>query len=393
MSLKSIWPIEISVVGVTGPFGSGKSLFIASIDPEHSRIYDFEKSLLSYKQLGFEHVDVHAELLKKYEKGYTPLQIFKWWRSDVLGIEPGKYSVIGVDPISDIEDGMVEWVKSRHAEWGFKTADGFVSTGGIFWNRVRSEWKLLLSDISARCQTFAFTTHLAQVWKNGKPTTQVKAKGKSTLRELSSLFLHMERAPEQLVPSANVEKTRLSITKVVDGEIMINPILPPRLPKATPKAIREYVLNPPEFGHLTDEEQYTEKELSEEDRLAIEQDIAETKRIAAETELKTEQMREKVRTAREIAMSKLVPENIAADEPDGTVDESAWTSNRLADELVERLGEDNKDVARIVYSAAKDADIDVSQFNSPVLWGSYLRRLPAEDFGVTVSRLKILIQT
>ena len=86
-----------------------------------------------------------GELLKKFPKGYKPKDLFEFWYNDIKSIEPGRFSVIGADPISDIEDGMVDWVKSRFKEFGFSSAEKFQSTGGIFWSRVTSEWKRILA--------------------------------------------------------------------------------------------------------------------------------------------------------------------------------------------------------------------------------------------------------
>ena len=111
------------------------------------------------------------QLLKKHSNGYTPKQAFEYWYSCIQAINPGEFTVIATDPISDIEDGLVEWVKSRYKDFGFKSAEAFQSTGGIFWSKVKSEWKRILADLAARCQTFAFTSHLKAVWRHGKLST------------------------------------------------------------------------------------------------------------------------------------------------------------------------------------------------------------------------------
>jgi hypothetical protein len=119
---KAIWPkYKLEVIGVTGEISSGKTLFLTTIDPARTLIYDIEKSAGTYEDLGFTRVDVPGLMAQKYPKGVAAQDLFKWWLKDIEKIEPGKYSVIAIDPASDIEHGMVEWVANRYKEFGFKT--------------------------------------------------------------------------------------------------------------------------------------------------------------------------------------------------------------------------------------------------------------------------------
>lgn len=396
----SIWPngVAIDVLGVTGAFASGKTLFVCSIDPARTRLYDYEKSAGAYSGLGIDRVDVPSVMLAKYPKAYSTRQLFEWWYNDIKSIEPGRYSVIAGDPISDIEDGLVDWVKARHKEWGFKTEEAFVSTGGIFWSKVRSEWKRVLADLSSRCQTFAFTTHLKLVWKYGKPTTQQTPKGKTTLMELASLFLFLERDSDVLVPSATVLKSRLAVTSVKDGEIQVVPALPPRLKVATPKQIREYIVNPPNYAQLTEEEREQDKPLSEADRLEMEAQIAADKRAAEELALQTAQTQAKIQTAREIAMSRLRP--VVAPAPEAKVEEApapeegSGTSEEVPSDQTEPAKDEQQapvdlidsikasgklvECARLVYKKLKARGEDVSKLRPETL-GNYLNLLSEDE--------------
>lgn len=392
MSAQPIWPngIKIEVLGVTGAYGSGKTLFVLSIDPEHTRYYDFEKSGGTYEGLGVNRIDVPAVMLEKYPKGYSPRHVFEWWYSDIKLLNPGGYAVVVGDPISDIEDGLVEWVKARHAEWGFKSAESFVATGGIFWAKVKSEWKRVLADLSARCQTFAFTTHLKFVWNHGKPTTQQVPKGKSTLMELSSLFLFLERDSSALVPSATVLKSRLAVTKVVDGEIHIIPALPPRIAVATPKRIREYIITPPDYGKLAPDEIEQEKQFSEADKLELEAQIAADRRAAEEAALQAAQTTAKIQSAREVAMAKLRPaaeSTAAAEEPSiqepMTQDPLAEADPKIenAPTLIEEIIASGKliECARIVWKKLHGRGIDLGAFKGAEFLGDFLHHLNPEE--------------
>jgi hypothetical protein len=304
--LKPIWPegIEIEVLGVTGDYEAGKTLFVNTIDPPNTRSYDFEKSSGTYAaSLGIERIDVPKVMLAKYPDGYKPIDVFRWWIDDIRSIKPGTFTVINVDTIGDIEAGLADYVASQYKDYGFSSAETFKKMKGVFWGQVKEYWKMTLADLAARCQTFAFTTHLRAVWKGDRPTSQREPKGKTTLMELATLFLWLERdkpkkgdrnqqrnedgTPKGGPPSADVLKSRLA--KIVydadAGEVDTRAVLPPRIPVATPAMIRKYIVNPPNYYNLKPAEKIVPKEMSPEEKLVIESEIAENKRIAEESAL------------------------------------------------------------------------------------------------------------
>lgn len=314
MTLANIWPkdVKIDVIGLTGPIWSGKTLFGLLIDPEHTLYDDFEKSGSAYEGIGVERNDVPSILLEEYPKGYNSKQVFEWWLKRVRAIPPGKYSVYMADPFSDIEDGLVEWVKSRYAEWGFSSAAKFAALEGIFWNRVKSELKKILVDLSSRVQTFVFTSHLKQVWRNGKPTDKLIPKGKKTLMELATLYVYLERSADKEgnvpeIPSGVIIKARLSNILKKDGKILIQSMLPPRLPRATPDDIRQYILNPPDYSKLKVDEKVPERILSNDERLELEKETAEAQQAAAEAVLESDKLKDKQEANKAVARSRLRP--------------------------------------------------------------------------------------
>lgn len=274
----------IPVLGVTGEPYSGKTLFVSSIDPKRTLMIDCEKSSETYS-IPF------AERHDLFEAGVlAPREQFLWFTDILKGIKPGQYSVVAVDPISDIEDGLADYVASRFKDYGFKSQQAFKSTGGIFWKQVLEFWKSFLGQLAGKCETLAFTTHLKGVWKGGKPTGRKEPAGKSTLIKLASLYLHLKRPPnsKDKPPEADVIKSRLALMKFDDaGDMQPVPILPDHLPKATPAAIREYVANP--IGKkktLSKGERYTPETLTDDERLQIQKEIADAE-LATE-ELKTQ---------------------------------------------------------------------------------------------------------
>lgn len=320
--LEPIWPCgkKIRIIGVTGPYWSGKSMFGCLIDPLNTLCFDFEMSCEDYEYLGFERISLPDVMHEKHsvrKDTYKPIDIFEEWYKRLLKIPSGKYSVIMVDPISDIEDGMVSWVKNRYKEFGFNSTHSFEKMEGVFWGIVKAEWKrILLGDLASRCQTFLFTTHLKKVWKHNKPTTESMPKGKVTLFEISQLYLYLERDTKRadVPPSAEVLKARITSHKVDDegcpildsrGNKIPRTLIPQRLPVATPDAIRDLILNPLDFDNLLDNGalQYTTKErvLSTDERLELQKEISDGQLETSKISLEKSQTDTRLEAAKEAA--------------------------------------------------------------------------------------------
>lgn len=288
--MSDLWPQPIPILGLTGEHESGKTWFGISIcpDPKRVRVYDLEMSATPYVSLGFDHVNVPRVLLSKYPKGYKPLDLWNWWLEDVSALEPGRFDVILVDPVTDLERGLTDWVQANPKEFGH-TANQYVSMSGIMWGDVKDYWKSILAGrVATKCQTFAFVAHMGAEFDSGtkKATGDRKPKGKETLAELATLYLQMERPKDKTggrkgVPSAVVLKSRLSHMRMTEDGPEIRPALPPRLPVATPKAVRQYMTTPPDYSNLRDEEKVPERIMTADERLALEVRKAEAERDAA----------------------------------------------------------------------------------------------------------------
>lgn len=284
---KPLWPKAIEVIGGTGEYESGKTTFGVTICPgPDTRVYDLEKSAGSYaSDMEFDRVDVPAEMQKRFPNGYKPVDVFKWWIQHVQSIEPGTFRVIMVDPASDIEQGLADYVLANPKEFG-RTPGQYLKMAGLMWGDMKAKWKMILADLAARCETFYFTTHMGSVWKGDRPSRERKAKGKETLFEMASLYLRFERKKDvNAVPSAVVLKSRLSKMNVdessEEGEVISIPLLPPRLPKATPAAVRRYMNNPPDYSNLKQEEMVGENKLTEDEKLLLRAEIANAERDTA----------------------------------------------------------------------------------------------------------------
>jgi len=382
--------VTIPVLGVTGKFQSGKTLFCLSIAPggNRTRCYDFELSAAGYRGLGYDYVDVPAEMRKQWgEKEYKPIDMFRWWRQDILAIEPGKYEVIAVDPITDIESGIVDYVTADYASYGFSSSKAFVATGGIFWKAVKEFQKRLLADLASRCEVFAFTSHLRRDWVNGKPTRKEKPGGKVTLMELASLYLWLEREPDEhgkvpAKPNCRMKlKDRVSYTSF-DPETMepvIAPYLPPAFKECTPNQIRSYLAKPADYAKLKPNERVKPDDPpSEIERLELEREIADAKAKAEETALERLQRQAELkamqgngnggqpdnvdqsRTEKQTTKPEPEPEP-SAPQPEKCSDEQVVRLVELKDAMELTLPQFQKGIARHTGGSTNPADLTAEQ--------------------------------
>ena len=316
-----LWPVPIEVLGLTGEYASGKTLFGLTICPgPQTLVYDTEKSAASYESaLQFHRVDLPAIAVKKHPNGYKPIDLFQLWHAHIRTIKPGQYRVIMLDTVSEIESGLVAYVRQHPQEFGYSTAQ-FAKAEALVWSAVKEHWKTILSDLSSRCETFVFVAHMRDEFSGGRPTGKRSPKGKETLMELASLYLAMDRKADKkgnvpAIPSADLLKSRLVSMKMVGGgEIQMVPSLPPRIPKCTPAEIRKYILNPPDYDKLTAAERIHE-------RVATEEEIEAMKLARATAEKDAEAMRMERLTRiqqREAAMNS--PRQVPACEPTSVVE-------------------------------------------------------------------------
>ncbi len=280
-----LWPKPIPIIGGTGAKGSGKSRFGLSICPgPKTLVYDLEQSTVSYDYIGFERVDIQKQMHSTHPKGYKPTDLWVWWLNHVRSLPVDKYRVIMVDPVTDLERGLADWVVANPSFFGH-TPGQYAKMSGIMWGDAKDYLKMVLADITARCETFYFTAHIGAEFVGNTATGKMKPKGKETLFELASLYLWFERNPDKNgalgVPSAHVRKSRLEVGSVVDGEVVSYAVLPPRIPVATPKAIREYFKFPAGSKSLVEGEKAVEEKMSDDARLELETRKAEALRDIA----------------------------------------------------------------------------------------------------------------
>ncbi len=290
-----LWPQSIPIIGGTGDKGHGKTKWGLNICPGNltTLVYDFEQSSASYEKeyarigVPFKRIDVQAEMHAAHPRGYKKVDMFVWWLKHIREVQAGQYRVIMVDPVTDLESGLTDWVNANPAFFGH-TANQYSSMSGIMWGDVKDYEKMILADICAKCETFYFTAHLGAEFANKSATGKKKPKGKETLFELASLYLWFNRDADAKTgirpnaPSATVLKGRLETAELVDGEVVSYSVLPPRIPVATPKSIRDYFKKPAGKIGLTDAEKIKEEVMSDDERLRLQTAKAEAERDTAQ---------------------------------------------------------------------------------------------------------------
>lgn len=273
-------PMEIEVFVATGEFSTGKTILGLSIAPgvhpaghpfagQPRTLYlDLEKSGTSYSGTGCHRVDVPVEMTNALGPNWTAKQLAEWFNSMPQRVKPGQYDVCVVDPINDIESGEVDLVKSSPDRFGYTKAQLDRSVP-LLMAAMKAHYKRLVMSFAGAFKTLYATVHLRDEFKGGSPTGRREPRGKETLAQAASLYLWLERTPDDKgqtspVPSAIVMKHRLSDTRVNEaGELEVVELMPRRIPVATVQAIRQYIASPPNIEKPAAGESIVEKEVTE----------------------------------------------------------------------------------------------------------------------------------
>ena len=282
---------EIPLIVLSGEFESGKSLFGALIDPEHTFAIDTEGSLKPYRhQLpGITIHDMAEHMRRKFGgAAYKPFQYFQEWKNLVGSLPVNQYRVIMTDHASPVEEGLVDYVRRNPNEFGY-TSGQFAAASGLMWGAMKGAWEQVLNDVMTRCETLVLVFHMREKFAGGRPTGEREAKGKETIDQLASLSLELSREPvngrKPDKPNAKVVKHRLSrIVRDETGSFTVMPLVPPYITECDPAKIRWYLANPPNYAKLKKNEQVPERHLTEDQRLFLQSQIAADMAAAAQAE-------------------------------------------------------------------------------------------------------------
>ena len=342
----SLWPngISIPVIGITGGHGSGKTTFALSIFPKGTLCCDLECGAIGWEHTGLERIDFASVLLKQYPNGAMPRQLFQLWLESMRAIPAGKYAVIVTDPADRLETGLVDYIKHKHSDYGFKSPETFAATGGVMQSYCNSFWEQTLLEVASRCECFCFCNHTKQGWNESlrKSTGPLIPRGRGAFYQLASLYLFLDREPRAdgtapKAPSARVLEDRLCHKSLNDGVLTIQPYLPVRLPVATPNTIRHYILNPANYDVVPEEERVKDKELTEGQKMEFQASIAADERASMEAKLEAAKIDSAIaeanRVARERAQSQSKERRPINEEPDRMEIEKPLTDDEALDLL------------------------------------------------------------
>lgn len=327
LNLPPLFQRPIPIIGITGPVGSGKTIFSISIDPARTLYLDGEMSGASYAEdYGIERVDIHERLQSKFSKlsrNYTPLDVYEWWVDFMTKLEPARYSVIVHDTWKMIEAGLVNWVEDHSDHFGHTPAQYRAMNGAMKWGDVSKHLEMLCLQFAAKAECLVFVNHVTDVRdSDGKVTGKLKPQGNKILMQVASMYLHMERKPDKKgdvpeVPAAIVLKSRLVSPPKFDpttGDIIEGSkrILPERIPVCTPAEIRKYFDKPVGDKLKASERLPVEDDsLTEDQKLLLETRRAEAAAEAMKAEVELQTKREKLEENRR-AMAQVRADNAAA---------------------------------------------------------------------------------
>ncbi len=285
-SLKPLWEgIDIPIIGLTGPKASGKTLFASTIDPQHTLMIDCEMSSSSYSSIPYaQRLDLFEELANRKMEP-TPENAWIIVKEAIEKADPKKIRVVVIDPWDFIQGGYVASIERTPERFGH-TRNQYEKASGLLWGDVSSSLHMWLGMQAKRLKgSIVLINHLGFVWKDNKPTEKTKAKGVGVIYQLASLYIRMDRSPDNngKVPEAPAGfvtevlggKSRLVHTEVsTEGVVELKPVLPPRMPVCTPAAIRQYIKTPPDYSKLKKGELAPAETMTAEQKLEVKAQMA-----------------------------------------------------------------------------------------------------------------------
>ena len=295
-TIKPLWGgIDIPIIGITGPKASGKTLFASTIAPEETLMIDCEMSSATYSNIPFKlRIDLFEEI-KKRKVEPTPLNAWNIVKEIVEKTDGIR--VVVIDPWDFVQAGYVDSIEKQPEKFG-RTKIQYEKATGLLWADVKSSLHMWLGMQARRINgSIVLINHLGKVWKDGKPTEKDKVKGVDTIYQLASLYLVLSRGPDAKgkipaapvgsISEANGGKSRLVHTSInpETGEVELKPILPPRIEPCTPTSIRKYIAAPPDYEKLKKGENIEVQQLSDDEKLLIQREIAQSQLEVEQTRL------------------------------------------------------------------------------------------------------------
>lgn len=387
MSNSPLWfkeDLELPYVGVYGPFGSGKTLFLLGIRPKETCYIGLEFSATTYvKEARVKaHYEIHEELGTTRDK-VTPVDIWIWFETFIRNMPEDEFEVLAIDTIGDLEQGLPDYIASQHKSFGYSTPEKFRAAKGLFWGAVKKYLESLMHFVRSKkgIKTIAWAAHLKTVWEGGSPTSRKTNQGFDVWNKTASLVLELRRevvsGVQQEAPCGILRKGRLSVPRNVDehgepvedefGEVEWVTVLPPRMAKCTPGQIRRYIAEPAYLRKLRKDEKLKDEKLTADEKLLIEQEISRNKAAVAETqkELHDSRVAQSQRASEATQSAKV---NVPEAEPPKTEEAPFSAQPVTSDSVRDRIGRlissgilQKEDAAALIKSCGGHKIVDLDQ--------------------------------
>lgn len=289
--------LPLRIIEVTGPKGSGKTTFMLGLHPYAKHMdgppkilcFDDEMGASLYSHIyNYDLVDFHMD------PRFSGKSLADKWAAFVelwKGVKPGEYDVCALDTIWFLEQCLDAWVEANPGEFD-KTAGQYKKMPAIKGADLKGYLHVfIMQEILTKVEVLAYSAHERSVWKNDKPTREVRPYGKSTWQQLAHLVLRLDRSippgktSADPVPRATVLSTRL---RSATGQ----PVLPPAFREATGDTIRKFIENPSNWKKLKKDEVIPVHTLSEEEKQEREAELLDKQLEVAEAQKQVIAMRQ-----------------------------------------------------------------------------------------------------
>lgn len=266
---ESILPADVRHwVVAAGFFGTGKTTFLLGMDvPANVLMLDFEsKGEGIARQLGVENYFAPVQDAAT-AAGFNPhgTLVFDRVRQILEAVPAGRFTVLILDGLTNLQEGMLDKVKANPLGFGLKPENVDKGAMGGAWPGVGK----LLQSIAAYARikdikVIGVTTEVKQSWgAQGPILNKFEVKGQSDIHKMSVLTVLMQ-PPTGLhgrVPSALVMKEQLARHEWKDGRQVVTNRIPPKLPRAEMAEVYRMLAEPPDFAKLGPEYWPTEEEM------------------------------------------------------------------------------------------------------------------------------------
>lgn len=277
----SIVPDDLRhIIIATGSYGSGKTTFVCGIEnPQNVLMLDYEgKGESVASQLGIKNYFAPTlEASDLYGFEYKALHAFLRTKQILQAMPSGRFTVLILDGLMTLQQGMLEEVKRNPVAYGVKAENAASGAMGGAYPGVG----VLLEMVFATARTkgvkvIGVTTEIGSVWGDRGPLlNKFEMKGQKVINKMSVLTVMLTKpSGPGAPPSGVVLKEQLAKTEFKDGKLVVTKRIPPRLPEATMAAVYGYMQSPPDFGRLRPEEIPSEEELAPFEKTISKQQLA-----------------------------------------------------------------------------------------------------------------------